>query len=89
MNIVFVKTIKEDLNLYGCNMELLAYHKWLLQEAKGSKEKLAHQLLHDLMEDQNPLAFELLEKTGDGSYNNHTLLKAADLLLKAEKEQDK
>lgn len=70
-------------------MELLAYHKWLLQEAQGSRERLAQILLHDLMEDQNPMTFDLLEKTEDKSYNNHTLLKAADLLLKAEKDQDK
>lgn len=68
-------------------MELLAYHRWLLREAGGSREKLAQILLHDLMEDQNPMAFDLLEQTGDKGYNNHTLLKAADILLKAEKEQ--
>jgi hypothetical protein len=68
-------------------MELLAYHKWLLREANGSRENLAKLLLHDLMDDQNPMAFDLLEKTGDKSYNKHTLLKAADILLKAKKEQ--
>jgi len=68
-------------------MELLAYHKWLLREAKGNREKLAQLILHDLMEDQNPMAFDLIALTGDESYSQHTLLKAADLLLKAEKEQ--
>jgi hypothetical protein len=68
-------------------MELLAYHRWLLREADGSRERLAQLLLHDLMEDQNPMAFDLLAMTGDQNYSQHTLLKAADLLLKAEKEQ--
>jgi len=63
-------------------MKLLAYHKWLLREANGSREKLAQLILHDLMEDQNPMAFDLVALTGDESYNNHTLLKAADILLK-------
>jgi hypothetical protein len=67
-------------------MKLLAYHKWLLREAEGDREKLAQILLHDLMQDQNPMAFDLLEKTGDKGFSNRTLLKAADLLLKAEKE---
>ena len=67
-------------------MELLAYHRWLLYEASGSRERIAQLLLHDLMEDQNPMAFDLIALTGDDSYSNHTLLKAADLLLKAEKE---
>jgi hypothetical protein len=78
-----------DMKLNGYKMELIAYHKWLLRESKGDRERLAQLLLHDLMEDQNPMAFDLLEKTGEQSYNSHTLLKAADLLLKAEKEQDK
>jgi len=68
-------------------MELLAYHKWLLREAKGSRETLAQILLGHLMNDQNPMAFDLLAMTGDKEYSKHTLLKAADILLKAEKEQ--
>lgn len=68
-------------------MELLAYHKWLLREAKGSREKLAQILLGHLMNDQNPMAFDLLAMTGDKDYSKQTLLKAADILLKAEKEQ--
>ena len=70
-------------------MELLAYHKWLLREAKGDREKLASILLRNIMEDQNPMAFDLLKKTGDTNYSRRTLLKAADILLKAEKEQNK
>jgi len=41
------------------------------------------------MEDQNPMAFDLLKETGDTNYSRRTLLKAADILLKAEKEQNK
>jgi hypothetical protein len=70
-------------------MELLAYHKWLLREAKGDREKLASILLKNIMEDQNPMAFDLLKETGDTNYSRRTLLKAADILLKAEKEQNK
>ena len=70
-------------------MELLAYHKWLLREAKGDREKLASILLRNIMEDQNPMAFDLLKETGDTNYSRRTLLKAADILLKAEKEQNK
>ena len=68
-------------------MELLAYHKWLLREAKGSREKLAQILLGHLMNDQNPMAFDLLAMTGDKDYSKQTLLKAADILLKAEKDK--
>ena len=70
-------------------MELLAYHKRLLWEAKGDREKLASILLKNIMEDQNPMAFDLLKETGDTNYSRRTLLKAADILLKAEKEQNK
>ena len=70
-------------------MELLAYHKWLLREAKEDREKLASILLKNIMEDQNPMAFDLLKETGDTNYSMRTLLKAADILLKAEKEQNK
>jgi hypothetical protein len=70
-------------------MELLAYHKWLLREAKEDREKLASILLKNIMEDQNPMAFDLLKETGDTNYSRRTLLKAADILLKAEKEQNK
>lgn len=61
-------------------MILLAYHKWLLRESNKDKEVLAALIYKDIL-DQNPMAFELLEITGDVAYDQQTFNKAANLLL--------
>jgi len=63
--------------------ELLAYHKWLLRESGKDRSTLVGLILSDLSE-QNPMAFELLEATGDRTYNADTIFKAADILLNAD-----
>jgi hypothetical protein len=62
-------------------MELLAYHKYLLQVTNADRASLAARLLVDVVQDQNPMAFELLEMTGDKEYTQQTFFSAADLLI--------
>ena len=64
--------------------ELLAYHKWCLRQSGKDRKTLAGILLSDMLQDQNPLVFDLLEMTGDIAYNQESFYKAADILLKAD-----
>jgi len=57
------------------------------KRSEGKQRKTCSNPLGHLMNDQNPMAFDLLAMTGDSNYSQQTLLKAADILLKAEKEQ--
>jgi len=65
--------------------DLLAYHKWLLRLSGKDRITLAGLIFSDCMRDQNELAFELLELTGDTKYGDETFLKAADILINADK----
>lgn len=56
-----------------------AYRKWLLQEFK-TVEAIAEELRIELL-NQNQMAFELLEDTGDKNYTWETILKAAELVV--------
>ena len=62
-------------------MELTAYHKYLLHVTNADRASLAARLLVDVVQDQNPMAFELLEMTGDKEYTQQTFFSAADLLI--------
>ncbi len=66
-------------------MNLLAYHKWLLFNYGQNRDSLARKIGQDAFE-QNPQTFDLLELTGDKAYNRDTFYKAADILLKADKD---
>jgi hypothetical protein len=61
-------------------MELLAYHKWLIERSGGDIDVLALRIFLDAR-DQNPMAFELLELTGDKAYTRETFIKAAKIIL--------
>jgi hypothetical protein len=63
---------------------LLAYHKWLLRISNKDRIALAGLIYRDCLYDQNQMAFELLERTGDDKFSDETFLKAADLLLRAD-----
>jgi len=62
-------------------MELTAYHRYLLRESKCDRKHLAVLLYLDVVKDQNKMAFELLEKTGDKHFTEQTFLKVADNLI--------
>ena len=62
-------------------MTLTAYHKYLLQVSNADRASLAARLLVDVVQDQNPMAFDLLEMTGDKEYTQETFFKASDLLI--------
>jgi hypothetical protein len=62
-------------------MELLAYHKWLLETSAKDRRHLAVLLYLDIVQDRNPMAFDLLKLTGDKEYNENSFLKAADILI--------
>lgn len=61
-------------------MELLAYHKWLLQKSAKDRRHLAVLLFMDIAE-QNPMAFDLLKMTDHKEYDEETFLAAADILI--------
>jgi hypothetical protein len=61
-------------------MELLAYHKYLIERSNGDPDVIALRLFFDARE-QNQMAFELLEMTGDEAYTRDTFVKAAKLIL--------
>ena len=63
---------------------LTPYHKWTLRECRKDRTAIAHRLFADVVEDRNPLAYELLEMTGDTEYTKDTFFKAADILLEAD-----
>lgn len=60
-------------------MKLLAYHKWLKMQTTD-KEKLSFVILNEVL-NGNEMAYDLLEETGDKTYNMDTFKKAADLIL--------
>lgn len=62
------------------NIEPTAYHKYLFKITEGNPVRLANQLVSDVVNDQNPQAFELLEQTGDIEYTPETFIKAAKIL---------
>jgi len=69
-------------------MAKTAYEKWLLMITGGEvgeerAKTVAELILNDCRE-QSPMAFELLERTGDKTYNGETFKKAALIVLEAE-----
>jgi len=62
-------------------MQLTAYHQHLLAAGKCDRSSIAALLLVAVAQDRNPMAFELLELTGDKEYTQETFFKAADLLI--------
>jgi hypothetical protein len=70
-------------------MLLTAYHHYLLRESKKDRRHLAVLLFMDVVEDRNPQAFELLESTGDIEYDEQTFLKAADILIITDNNENK
>lgn len=61
-------------------IEPTAYHKWLFKLTEGNPAKLANQLVSDVVNNQNPQAFELLAQTCDTEYTPETFIKAAKIL---------
>ena len=65
------------------NIELpqpTAYHRYLWSKCEGHPVALANELVSNVVNDQNPQAFDLLELTGDIEYTAETFVKAAKLL---------
>jgi hypothetical protein len=79
-----MKNIKsfEELNEGTENepLEKTAYFSWLNRESGGDVNKLASIIKHDVTEDNNPQAWDLLTATGDKSFTQETFLKAAKLI---------
>lgn len=69
-------------------MAKTAYEKWLLmitEELIGADRiaTIGHLIIQACRE-QSPMAFELLERTGDKTYNGETFKKAALIVLEDE-----
>ena len=69
-------------------MQLTAYHQHLLSAGKCDRASMAALLFVDVVQDQNPMAFELLEMTGDKEYTQETFFKASDLLIIAHNNEN-
>jgi len=61
-------------------IEATAFHKWLFIKTKGHPVAVANELVNQVVNNQNPQAFELLELTGDREYTPETFVKAAKIL---------
>lgn len=61
-------------------LQLTAYHKYLIERSGGDIDVLALRIFFDARE-QNQMAFELLELTGDKTYTRETFVKAAKILI--------
>jgi hypothetical protein len=69
-------------------IELTAFHKWLMKITGGDVIKLTEQLMHEVLNNQNPQAYGLLEATGDKNYTRQTFVKASELLIYAADEKN-
>lgn len=58
----------------------LAYHHYLMKATNGDLEDLTLLIRHHVIEDNNPMAYDLLEATGDKTYTSGTFKKAAQLV---------
>jgi hypothetical protein len=61
-------------------LQLTAYHRYLIERSGGDIDVLALRIFFDARE-QNQMAFELLELTGDKAYSRETFIKAAKILI--------
>lgn len=57
-----------------------AFHKWLMKVTGGDVVTLAELLTHEIINNQNPQAFDLLQATGDKNYTPQTFVKASELV---------
>ena len=64
-------------------MIINAFHRFVWSINDGEREAVIEWLKKEIMGNQNPLVFELLEETGDTKYTNETFDKAYDVLQKA------
>lgn len=59
----------------------IAYMSYLFKEGKGERKTIANLLLKDIYFHRGELSFQIVEMTGDITYNRETFLKAADLII--------
>jgi len=61
----------------------IAFHQWLLITSDNDKDKLIDLLRSEIIENQNPMVFELMDwvDLGENQYNNETLIRVAEMLL--------
>ena len=68
-------------------LEITAYHRWLLMISGGDEFKLAIEIANQAVHDQNPQAQHLIELVGETIEIPESFHKAARLLLTAVYEQ--
>lgn len=61
-------------------IEPMAFHYWLMKVSEGNPVKIAEVLTNEIINNQNPQAFELLEATGDKNFTPDTFIKASELV---------
>jgi len=61
----------------------IAFHQWLLVTSNHDKDKLIDLLRSEVIENQNPQVFELMDwvDLGENQYNTQTLERVAEMLL--------
>lgn len=57
-----------------------AFHRWLIQITGGNIKLLTEVLKYEILNNQNPQAFDLLKATGDKNYTPETFVKASEFV---------
>lgn len=68
--------------------EITAYHHWLMRESTGDEEVLTKLIEYDMLHDNNPQAWDLVEKATGNTVEKDSFQKAAQLLIKTFEEND-
>lgn len=69
--------------------EITAYHHWLMKESTGDEEVLTKLIEYDMLHDNNPQAWDLMEKAvGNDTIGKQSFREAAQLLIKTFEEND-
>lgn len=72
--------------LEHCNFlieEPTAFHKWLIQSGQSDAELMEKILRAEIVEKQNPLAFQLMDLVdmGEKTFTFQTLIRAVDMII--------
>ena len=61
----------------------IAFHQWLLVESKHDRNKLIDLLRSEIIENQNPQVFELMDLVdmGESQYGMNTIIRVSDMLF--------
>ncbi|MBK9936699.1 MAG: hypothetical protein IPP05_21930 [Cytophagaceae bacterium] len=67
-------------NFVESKLEPTAFYRWILKVTGGDTDNIVSLLKHEILNNQNPQAFDLLAATGDNSCTHETFVKASELI---------